>query len=77
MKLLIPPVIALKVPLRLFLICRRDNDMNDKLLDIAVFVDVQNIYYTTKQAFKKTLTIENFGAMLKPKVISSTPRPTR
>ena len=36
------------------------NDMNDKLLDIAVFVDVQNIYYTTKQAFKKSFDYRKF-----------------
>tara|TARA_S200000501_G_C20851574_1_gene755862 strand:- start:1712 stop:2200 length:489 start_codon:yes stop_codon:yes gene_type:complete len=34
--------------------------MDNNLLDIAVFVDVQNIYYTTKQAFKKSFDYRKF-----------------
>ncbi len=34
--------------------------MNDKPMNIAVFVDVQNIYYTTKQAFKKSFDYRKF-----------------
>ncbi len=34
--------------------------MSEKSKDIAVFVDVQNIYYTTKQAFNKNFDYRKF-----------------